>query len=134
MKGFGRTLASLLLTVLLFAGFAHAQYVRLTIQVEVPFEFRVGNKTFPAGGYRIVRNNPSTLVLQDSKGRVLTVMMTIPVWSATAPAAPKLLFYQYGKQHVLARIWQQGSSVGQELPLPKQPAAESSLQATGAQP
>ena len=44
-----RTLTSLLLVVLWLGGAAYAQLTHAVIKVNIPFEFNVGNKTFPAG-------------------------------------------------------------------------------------
>src|ERR1700690_1986854 len=120
MKLAGRTLNILSLAVLLFAGLAHAQYLGSpAVQVNVPFEFNVNHKVFPAGTYLIVRANPATLVLRDSQGRVLAAMIASPAWSSTTPTGPKLVFYTYGGKHVLARVWMRSEHSAYELSRPK---------------
>ena len=130
----GRTLNTLSVAVLLFAGLAHAQFLGSPImQVDVPFEFSVGKKTFPAGHYSFGRANPSTLVVRDGNGRVVAAMIAYQAWSATAPAGPKLVFYNYGGRHVLARIWLRSERSGYEISRPKMPVAMAQT-ATGNQP
>ena len=124
MSILGRTLNTLSVAVLLFAGLAHAQFLGNPImQVNVPFEFSAGKKTFPAGHYLFVRENPSTLILRDSSNRVVAAMVTSQAWSSTVPAGPKLVFYTYGGRHVLARVWLRSEHSGYELSRPKIPVA-----------
>lgn len=113
-----RTLTSLYLAVLLLAGVAHAQYTQV-IKVKVPFEFTVGKQTFPAGQYSLVRTASYLLVLRDSQARVLATVVTRSAEAAAAPASAKLEFYTDGDRHVLAQVWQQDNSIGQELYRPK---------------
>jgi hypothetical protein len=128
MKLIGRTLTLLSLTVLLSAGWAPAQQFSVLVRATVPFELSVGNKTFPAGDYTIVRANPSTLVLRDAKNRSLAVMITTPVWSATPPSGPKLVFYKRGDRGFLVRVWQADSFTGQEILIRKLPSATPQFQ------
>ncbi|MBZ5600276.1 MAG: hypothetical protein LAN83_18375 [Acidobacteriia bacterium] len=109
-----RTLTSLSLAVLLLAGVAHAQYAQV-IKAKVPFEFTVGQRTFPAGQYSLVRSAPYLLVLRDAQARVLAMVVTRSTESATTPASAKLEFYNDGDRHILVRVWQQGNPIGQEL-------------------
>src|SRR5215472_13350769 len=51
-----RMLTLLRATVLLFASPAHGQRVEKTIQVKIPFEFTMGQKSFPAGTYTLVHS------------------------------------------------------------------------------
>jgi hypothetical protein len=114
-----RTLTSFLLSVLAFAGTAHAQRAERVIKANIPFEFSVGDQTFPAGNYLLVSAAPAQLELRDAENRSLTKMLTDPVQTLETPASPKLLFYSEGGQQALARVWQEDYSIGQELRLPK---------------
>ena len=75
----------------------------LVLKVDVPFEFTVGKKTFPAGEYRVVRIAPHTLALRDSKDRFLTSVMTGSVVSFKARPAPKLKFELKDGRYRLAK-------------------------------
>jgi hypothetical protein len=116
-----RLFTPLLLTVLLLAGMGHGQFTDQVIKVNIPFDFEVGNMTFPAGMYSLVRTQPHILRLRNSESRVLATLVTGPVETATAPSSPKLDFYFEGGRHILARVWQRDDSIGQEL-YPGKPA------------
>ena len=61
-----RMLTSLLTIVLLAAGSAYAQSPAV-IKVNIPFEFALGDKIFPAGDYSIVQPLQHFLVLRDAR-------------------------------------------------------------------
>src|ERR1700682_5502092 len=97
MKNFvERTVTSLLLGVLAFGYTAHAQRTQRVIQVNIPFEFNVGDQTFPAGNYSLVRLEPTLLELRDAQSRSLTTVVTNLVQTLKPPAAPKLGLHRGG--------------------------------------
>lgn len=112
-----RVLASLLLAVLLLLGSAaYAQRTEKIIKVNIPFEFTVGNRVFPAGRYSLLRVDPSVLELRDSEGQVLLNVLTQSVEASTKPDLPRLLFNSEGGRHVLTQVWQENESIGQQIP------------------
>jgi hypothetical protein len=120
MTRIGQILTLLTTAVLLIAGPAHAQSVDKTIKVKIPFEFAVGNKTFPAGSYSLVRTLPGFVILRDSRAHPVAVAITRSVQAYTAPATPKLDFYVVDGRHVLGRVWQEDELYGDELFRPKE--------------
>ena len=128
MKSLQRTLLLLLLTVVSLAGLAQAQYADRIISVKIPFEFKVGKKTLPAGDYLVIRTSPYFLVLRNSQGRVLTTTVAATAQSSTLPSQSKLVFYVQGGEHSLLRVWQAGDRWGNELTLPKHNTAEARVQ------
>jgi hypothetical protein len=110
-----RTLTPVLLGVLLVAGTAWAQRVRRTARMDVPFDFTVNDKSFPAGEYSIVRTAPDRLDLCDAHGRVLASLVTHQVQSAVKTPANKLEFSGAGGGHVLTQVWFEGELIGNEL-------------------
>ena len=112
----GRTFTSLLLGVLFLGPTAHAQHIERVIKVNIPFEFSVGERTFSAGRYSLVRTSPSQLDLRDSAGRFLTTVLTNSVQASNTPAAPKLRFRNQEGRQVLEQVWQADDSIGQQLP------------------
>jgi hypothetical protein len=111
----GRTLASVLLIVMSVAGWAHGQVTTWLIKVNIPFEFNVGDKTFPAGDYSLVQPLQHFLVLRDSRGQNVATVFTSGIDSPTAPVSSKLRFESVGGQHILAEVWQQQDPSGQRL-------------------
>jgi hypothetical protein len=114
-KLIARSFAFLLPSVLTLGSFAQAQQSERAIKANIPFDFSVGNRIFPAGRYALVRVEPSVLELRDSEGRMLANVLTQSVQSLTAPSQPKLLFYSEGGGHALTQVWQENISIGQQL-------------------
>jgi hypothetical protein len=114
----GRTFTSLLLGVLAFGSVAQAQFIERVIKANIPFEFSVDGKTFPAGKYRLVSVSPEVLQLRDAEGRFLTGVLTNSVETLDAPGNPKLRFYGEDGRYVLTEVWH-NDLIGQRLPLPK---------------
>jgi hypothetical protein len=114
-KLIARSMASILLSVLALGLFAQAQSPERTIKTNIPFEFSVGSRSFPAGRYFVVRVEPFLLELRDSNGRVLANVLTQSVQSQTAPVQPRLLFDNDGGGHALTQVWQENESIGQQL-------------------
>ena len=120
MKSIAAKLTSLLVVVLLWTAAGFAQYdPRPILKVDVPFEFSVGKKTFPAGEYEVVQIAPHTLALRDSKERFLTSIVTSPVLARNARSTPVLRFEVDGDQHVLSQVWPSFGTTGHELAIPK---------------
>lgn len=111
--------ARVILGVVALGSLTQAQSVERVIKANIPFEFRVANKTFPAGRYRLVETTPYLLQLRDLEGRHLAAVLTNSVERSDAASDPKLYFYAEGGQYTLAEVWQQNDSIGQQLVLPK---------------
>ena len=106
-----------LLSLLLVAGSAIAQTVH--VRADIPFNFAVGNKTYPAGAYSI-----GTLGDRDGKGLLLraedgTASMAI-ISNAAENRTPadktKLVFSRYANQYFLSQVWVNGATRGHQLP------------------
>lgn len=93
---------------------AQAQYVVKIMKVDVPFEFYVQGRQFPAGSY-VVRREGGFLFLRDHNGRPLTILNPITLRSETPAPASKLVFYQYNGLHLLTQIVWEGGKTGEEL-------------------
>ena len=110
-----QTLA-LLLGVLTLGITARAQQPERVAKVNIPFEFSVGNRIFPAGRYRVVSVAPEVLELRDVEGRTLTCVLTNSVESHGTTGTPTLRFRREGDRYSLAQVFQQNTSIGQEVP------------------
>jgi hypothetical protein len=136
-----RTLTSLLLAVGFLAGTANGQATSWVVRVNIPFEFNVGNKTFPAGSYSLAQPLQHFLVLRDSRGQTIASVFTQGIESNAPVAAAKLRFDSVAGQHTLTEVWQQQESYGQRLyptkyrtNLAKRPSTEARETAEGSQP
>jgi len=105
------------LFVLLAVGSAYAD-PGSEVRADVPFDFIVGNKTYPAGSYAVEYTQPQGAFLihiaEDESRRTL-------LWSNTVPAqsiedhSPKLIFNRYGDEYFLTQVWAGGVFAGREL-------------------
>jgi hypothetical protein len=111
----GRAFALLLLGILMLGSTVHAQRKEQIIKANIPFDFVVGNETFPAGRYSVALIGPVFLELRNSEGQTLTSVLTQSVQALAEPAQPKLRFDSQGGQHVLTQIWQEGDSTGRQI-------------------
>jgi len=107
--------ATLLTVVCLL--FTAAGYSQQTIlKADVPFEFSVGQKTFPAGEYRVVQIAPHTLTLRDNNNHgFLFPVITGQLWSIEGRPTPQLKFEYAEGQYALSAIWLEGTTEGHEL-------------------
>jgi hypothetical protein len=111
----GRVFASLLLSVLMLGPAVYAQRNQRVIKANIPFDFVMGSKSFPAGQYSVVLVGPVLLELRDSRGRTLINVLTESVQAHAAPGQPKLHFDNMGGQNILTQVWQEGDEVGQQI-------------------
>jgi hypothetical protein len=101
-----------------FTALAPAQsHAQQATRASIPFTFEAGNKTMPAGEYKVVRALPDSDIVQqirrtDSSASAL--VHTSPAGLAEDNAAPKLVFHCYTNECFLSEIWIAG---GQGLKL-----------------
>ena len=98
----------------LLGGAAQAQYVTKTMKVDVPFEFHVQGKAYPAGAYSVQREG-AFLFLRDYKGRVLNILNAVTLQNETAATTSKLVFFHYNGVHLLTQVLWEGDKTGSEL-------------------
>ena len=87
----------------------------------IPFSFNVGDKSFPAGRYRVRRVNPASdrvaLEIKSEDGRWGRITLTSFVHSGgAAEEQPRLVFTRYGEQYFLAQVWTHAQADGLALP------------------
>lgn len=120
MKKIAANVTSLIVVVLLFTAAGYSQFMQQPVlKADIPFEFNIGKKTFPAGEYRVVKIAPHTLALRNGNDRFLASIVTAPVLSLNARSTPKLKFEFADGQYVLSEVWPSGSSTGYQLSMPK---------------
>lgn len=92
------------------------------ISAEVPFEFRIGDKIYPAGAYRLESvGESSSNVFQlrgaDEKDRRMLITGSLTV---SRPQTPKLVFYRIGEEYYLKSIFMEDGKWGFSLPVSRQ--------------
>ncbi len=88
------------------------------IQADIPFDFMVGDKTFPAGMYTFTQPPPTRGVLRirSLDGPESVVVITRGVQERrTPPDETKLVFTRYGDLYFLAQAWIVGEIEGREF-------------------
>jgi len=113
-----RIIASLMLTIGAVLSLTAAGYSQQPIlRAEIPFEFSVGQQTFPAGEYVVVEVTDRVLSLRDSKGGFLFSVTPEVLFKGGSTA--KLRFERVGGQYVLSQIWPGRTSERYDLSMPK---------------
>lgn len=106
-----------LLGLLLVAGSAIGQTVH--VRADVPFNFAVGNKTYPAGTYTIGTLNDrdsKVLLLKGGDGNVSMAFFSNAAERLMPADKTKLVFSRYGSQYFLSQVWLSGAVRGHEVP------------------
>jgi hypothetical protein len=107
----------ILLSLLLVAGSAIAQTVH--VRADIPFNFAVGNKTYPAGAYSIGTlgdRDDKVLLLRSEDGTASMAMISNAAENRTPADKTKLVFSRYGNQYFLSQVWVNGATRGHQLP------------------
>ena len=124
-----RLICTCALAISAFVPATHVFAQRTTLLVKVPFAFQDGRLNFPAGRYTIQAANEHTLVLRNSVGDQIGVIMTIGEQRAEAPRSAKVIFHKYGDQYFLSDVWLANSTIGHQLVVSR---AEKALRGTPA--
>lgn len=106
-----------LLSLLLVAGSAIAQTVH--VRGNIPFNFAIGSKTFPAGTYDIgsIDSGTGKILLLQARDSNASMMLNSNASQNLEPAdKTKLVFNQYGSRYFLSQIWVAGETRGHQLP------------------
>ena len=117
MKNISRAVALAGLFVILTFSSVLAQSDRQTI-INIPFNFSVGEKSFPAGKYVIERNRQDSDTVwvirhKDNSGKA--VMLTNPVRANDTLEETKLVFSRYDDLYFLSEFWAAGTNTGREI-------------------
>jgi hypothetical protein len=106
----------LVIAVALFAGSvcSHLNAQTADLTAEVPFNFRVGATSMPAGTYWIHQSGGLITVRQEGGSKIAT--LTLPASRPTAPSTGILEFNRYGDTYFLSKVWAPESTEGRALP------------------
>jgi hypothetical protein len=125
MKYIQRAFAFSGLLVLLTFSAAFGQSDRQTI-IHIPFNFTVGEKSFPAGKYIVERNrnNSDTVwVIKQKDDGGSAILLTRAVRANDVVEQTRLVFNRYDDLYFLSEFWTVGSQTGHQLPVSKQERA-----------
>ncbi|MGO8795021.1 MAG: hypothetical protein ACLQLC_09375 [Candidatus Sulfotelmatobacter sp.] len=116
-------LPGLLWVLVIFASVSFGQTSTPSpLTVKVPFEFVVGNQTFPAGVYKfrsLLRSSPDrasidVLEVRGTEGQHYSAIVT-DVIAAPEAIHPKLVFTHIGGRAFLSELWEAGRQAGCRL-------------------
>ena len=104
-----------LLLSIVATGACYAQQYGLS--VNIPFAFQAGDRTMPAGEYRVESALGDTRNIQRLRqvgGDAVMAFVTMPVEARSGHSEPQLVFNCYGQTKFLAQIWT-GDREGRQL-------------------
>ena len=88
------------------------------VKADVPFDFVVGNRAYPAGAY--ILNSPLNDNVVIRIQNTQEVLSGFSVSNACAKGAPaketKLVFHRMGGRYFLYQMWTEGNTTGREFP------------------
>jgi hypothetical protein len=96
---------------------AQAQIVD-DIEVNIPSQFHAGNVKLPAGQYRIHLDDSDLTVMEISSADESTsaLFQVEDTKTDSTPAKSELIFNIYGDRYFLAKLFEEGSSSGNQVP------------------
>ena len=105
-------LTTLSFLVMLTATSVYAQFS--TVQVaNIPFEFVIGNRAFPAGEYTFTNRFTNVIQIQSLDRGESMFVLTGPV--EAKKTRNELVFRRYGDKYFLSRLWTEGDNVGRAV-------------------
>ncbi len=122
------TFAMLGLFLVLAVGSVQAQSEG-SLEVNIRFDFQVGNKVLPAGEYTVRRLSQNSMIVESADGGE-RVIAQIPgrVERGRMMTREKLVFHQYGDKYFLTQIWMVRDGDGRELSTSKAEREASKMQ------
>jgi len=109
------TFAMLGLFLVLAVGSVQAQSEG-SLEVNIRFDFQVGNKVLPAGEYTVRRLSQNSMIVESADGSE-RVIAQVPgrVERGRKTNSEKMVFHQYGDQYFLTQVWMTRDGDGREL-------------------
>jgi|WetSurSiteA1Bulk_404760.scaffolds.fasta_scaffold70740_2 hypothetical protein len=108
-----------LVVLLLMTGQASAQNLDINAYAyNVPFAFRAGTMSFPAGQYavRIPSSGKGIICIENLNGASRTMFLATPFEQGRMSEPSKLVFHQYGNAYFLSKVWNGFSATGLQFP------------------
>lgn len=109
------------------AGEVSAQ-VSKNIEADIEFEFRVGEKIYPAGTYRLeTLGQDNVLRLRSTEKNELSLTVAARAAYSAKKQTPKLVFRRIGEKYYLAKIFLSEDNWGYSIRAPRQAKSEEKL-------
>lgn len=111
-------LFTIAICIVAFTVITDAQTNEKNSSMEIPFDFIVKNKVFPAGEYslkRLNKNNPNFLILKKSDGKFKALFLTQSFKGENKTGKSYLMFKRYDKSYFLAGVWNNKEKQGYRL-------------------
>lgn len=87
-------------------------------KVNIPFEFSVGNHTYPAGKYSLKEIRQHVIEITDGDGRAVAMVLAYDVRpTLESVTGSELKFEVIDGRRMLAEVWTEGEQTGLALPL-----------------
>lgn len=122
MKRQAYTMIAMIVLVGSLAAAAQGQISgRTQLIANIPFEFKVGSKTLPAGKYTVAKINRASdrvILLFRSKDGSASAIVQMTSVSGGSEERARLIFHRYGNQYFFSQAWVGGDSFGLQAPKP----------------
>jgi hypothetical protein len=104
------------LAAILLVPAARAQ--QKTVKADVPFDFVVGNRAYPAGEYTLksALNDAGIIRIENTNEVSAAFTQSNPCSKATPSPETKLVFHRMGGHYFLYQVWTEGYATGREFP------------------
>jgi hypothetical protein len=88
------------------------------VKADVPFDFVIGNRAYPAGAYILNSplNNDSVIRIQNTQEVLSGFTVSNPCAKGTPAKETKLVFHRMGGRYFLYQMWTAGNTTGREFP------------------
>jgi len=88
------------------------------VKADVPFDFVVGNRAYPAGEYtlRAALNDSGIIRIENMNEVSAAFTQSNSCTKATPSTATKLVFHRMGGHYFLYQVWTAGNLTGREFP------------------
>ena len=88
------------------------------VKADVPFDFVVGNRAYPAGEYTLksALNDNTIIRIQNTQEVLSGFSVTNACTKGTPPKETKLVFHRMGGHYFLYQVWTAGNDTGREIP------------------
>ena len=117
LRGFTMLMLMVVLALATAVASANAQSANNRVTADIPFDFSVGYKIMPAGGYTVktVSSTGNALMIQTADGRMAAVRLSDETERAKNIPPARLVFHRYGERYFLAEVWNGFDKSGRQL-------------------